>query len=595
MSRKRLLWRLYPSYVVIIFVSLLLVSIHALRSVDRFYRDRLARELQVQAVLVGSRLVDATGALPADHHAVDRLCKDLGRRIPARITVILPDGRVVGDSDKNPAVMDNHGDRPEVREAIQAGVGSVERFSNTLREDMMYVGLPVAVDGRLVAVVRTAVSTASIRDATRDVLHRISVSALLALAFAAAVGLVVSKRITRPLEEMRVGAARFAAGDLQFRLHVPDSVEMAGLAEAMNAMAGELDGRIRTVIQERNERDAVFASMVEGVLAVDVDRRIVHINAAAARLIELGREPETARGRLVEEVVRAADLQRFLSDCLDADEPRQGELSLGQTGATLIRAQGAPLRNADGLRIGALVVLDDVTRVRRLEKIRRDFVANVSHELKTPITSIKGFVETLLDGAAQSPQDLQRFLAIILRQANHLNAIVNDLLSLSRLEHELDGPPVALEPAALSPVLKESVEVCQAKADEKHVTLEVACPSDVRACINTHLLEQAVVNLIDNAVKYTSGGGKVTIEGARAGSGVRIAVRDTGMGIEARHLDRLFERFYRVDTGRSRELGGTGLGLAIVKHIVRVHGGQVGVESVPGRGSVFTITLPSAA
>jgi two-component system, OmpR family, phosphate regulon sensor histidine kinase PhoR len=595
MGRKQLLWRLYPSYVVIIFVSLLLVAGYALTTVRTFHRELLADNLESQAILFGNRLA-ADGSFPGEPERVDRLCKELGGRIATRITVVLPDGRVIGDSDEDPGIMDNHGDRPEIRDAFRSGAALAERFSGTLRQDMMYVGWPLVVDGRVAAVVRTSVSTASIRAAMHSLFQQISVSALLALLAAALVGLVVSKRITHPLEVMRAGAARFAAGDLQYRLRAPDSVEMASLAEAMNAMAADLDNRIRAIVEARNTRDAVFASMVEGVLAVDSERRVVHVNATALRLLEWSEGIVRAEGRLVEEIVRSAELQRFVVDNLVDGGTHQADMSLGQVGTTFIRAQSAPLYDADGVRIGALIMLNDVTQVRRLEKVRRDFVANVSHELKTPITSIKGFVETLLDGAAAVPEDRARFLSIVLRQANHLNAIVNDLLALSRLEHEMDGPPVELEATTLAPVLRESIEVCQAKADDKALTLALQCEPALEARINVHLFEQAVVNLIDNAIKFSEPKSVVTVGGFGEGRFVRVFVRDTGIGIESRHQERLFERFYRVDKGRSRDVGGTGLGLAIVKHIARVHDAQVSVESAPGKGSIFTILLhaPSA-
>jgi two-component system, OmpR family, phosphate regulon sensor histidine kinase PhoR len=253
---------------------------------------------------------------------------------------------------------------------------------------------------------------------------------------------------------------------------------------------------------------------------------------------------------------------------------------------------GTPLRDGEGKRTGSLIVLNDVTRLRKLENIRRDFVANVSHELKTPITAIKGFVDTLKDGAAKNLDDAERFLAIIQKHVDRLENIVEDLLSLSRIEKEGEREESELEERAIGEVLAGAIQVCDVKAREKGIGIELICDREVRAEINPTLLEQAVVNLLDNAIKYSDPGKKVEVEALETEAEVLIHVRDHGCGIEKKHLDRLFERFYRVDQARSRKLGGTGLGLAIVKHIAQAHGGSVSVESQPGQGSTFTIHLP---
>ena len=254
------------------------------------------------------------------------------------------------------------------------------------------------------------------------------------------------------------------------------------------------------------------------------------------------------------------------------------------------------LHDASGRQMGAVVVLNDVTRIRRLENFRRDFVANVSHELRTPITAIKGFVETLLDGAMREPESAEKFLGIIARQADRLNAIINDLLLLSKLEQQGEQGTVTTESAAIRGVLDAAIELCAFKADRKNIPIQVRCEGTLRAKVNVPLLEQALVNLVDNAVKYSEPGKPVTVEAAlRNGGSLVIQVRDEGRGIEQEHLPRIFERFYRVDKGRSRDMGGTGLGLSIVKHIAQAHGGSVAVQSEPGKGSLFTITLPAAA
>jgi two-component system phosphate regulon sensor histidine kinase PhoR len=332
--------------------------------------------------------------------------------------------------------------------------------------------------------------------------------------------------------------------------------------------------------------------MAEGVLAVDSQERVISMNTASRRLLSI--DPAQAAGRPLGEVVRNADLSRFISRALACPEPIEADVLLLGDRQRVMQAHGSALHDSEGQAIGAVIVLNDVTDFRRLEHIRRDFVANVSHELKTPITSIKGFVETLLDGAIKDPVDSQRFLQIIAKQADRLHAIIEDLLSLSKIEQREDADDIALEPGNVRGVLESAVHVCQAAAAEQDISIALDCDSQLRARINPVLLEQAIVNLLDNAIKYSDPGREVRLSAQASGDEVLIHVADRGCGIADDQVARIFERFYRVDRARSRKLGGTGLGLAIVKHIVQTHRGRVTVESTLGVGSTFTIHLPPA-
>jgi two-component system phosphate regulon sensor histidine kinase PhoR len=332
--------------------------------------------------------------------------------------------------------------------------------------------------------------------------------------------------------------------------------------------------------------------MDEGVLAVDHTGKILSLNDACGRL--LGVEAEKVRGRLVHEVVRTHNLLEFVDRTLLSAARVEEDVELRQPDNRWIHAHGTLLHDPAGNKIGALIVLHDITRLRHLENVRRDFVANVSHELRTPITSIKGFVETLLAEELGDKETSLRFLRIVLKQADRLDAIINDLLLLSRVERGSDEHAIELEPEPICPVLRSAVEMCERKATDKQVRIELSCADDLAASINAPLLEQAVVNLLDNAIKYSTPGSQVRIAATADAAEVVIRVQDEGCGIEAKHLPRLFERFYRVDKARSRELGGTGLGLAIVKHIVAAHRGTVEVQSSVGRGSTFAIRLRTA-
>jgi two-component system phosphate regulon sensor histidine kinase PhoR len=591
MRRRRLVAQLFPSYLIIVLVALLAVTWYLSQAWRHAFLDQTATDLKVRAYLVIPQFRKLLS--PLQPQAVDRLCKELGRISSTRLTVILPSGLVLGDSSKNPAQMDNHGDRPELQQAFRGKIGISTRHSYTEEISMMYVAAPVLDQGRVAAVVRAALPVTFIDRVLNAMYFKIALGAMGAALLAVWLSLMMARRLSRPLEEMKRAAQRFAEGDLRLKVLVPSGDELAGLAEALNSMAEQLDERIRTVTRQRREQEAVLASMVEGVLAVDQQERLLTLNQAGARL--LGVDPESARERPIPEVVRNPDLQNFVAQALASSRQVDGEMILREDGRDrLIQLRGTTLRDPQGQAFGALIVLNDVTRLRRLEKARRDFAANVSHELKTPITSIKGFVETLLDGAIQEPDNALNFLHIIAKHADRLNEIIDDLLSLSRIEQDSEQGKIALAPDRLQEVLRNAIQVCRERAKAKDIAIDLTCPEDLAAAINAPLLLQAVTNLIDNAVKYSPAARPVQVEARREPGEVVILVRDQGPGIAPEHLPRLFERFYRVDPGRSRKVGGTGLGLAIVKHIAQAHGGYVTLQSAPGKGSTFFIHLPRA-
>jgi len=411
---------------------------------------------------------------------------------------------------------------------------------------------------------------------------------------AAALGYLAISRLTRPVEELARTATSLADGTEGVTLERPESRELASLSAAIAALHGQLVERGLTIGRQGTQQEAVLGSMIEGVLAIDSRQRIVSINATAAEL--LGLDAAGAVGRPLQDAVDNADLRRFALLAIDCRAPVEDDLLLRGPRDRTLRVRGTALRDVYG-EGGAVIVLNDITDIQRLENVRREFVANVSHELKTPVASIKGFVETLLDGAADDPDDSRRFLRIIARQADRLGAIIEDLLSLSRIEQQEGAGSLPVERVALATVVDNVVADCLPRARDRAIELAGECPPDLDAAVNAPLLEQALINLVDNAIKYSDPGRRIWITvapGSSAGAvtHVRLAVRDEGCGIEAEHLPRLFERFYRIDKGRSRKLGGTGLGLSIVKHIALAHGGTVAVESAPGVGSTFTLVLP---
>lgn len=587
MQGNRLFWRIYGYFLAVAAGVLLVTAWIITHSLHQFHQDQVASDLLVRAQIFSREAAVLPGG---DAVGLDRLCKELGRVTQTRMTVVRPDGVVLADSDENPAVMENHRNRPEIAAALAGEKGQSIRYSDTLRRRLMYLAIPIWQKGAVVGVVRTALPLAVIDGTLSRFYRHFAIGGVAVATLFVFFALVLSRRITRPLEYMRQVSEQFAQGELTARVPVPDTAELGALARTMNQMAGHLTERIRSTARQNHEQTAVLANMVEGVLAVDRAEHVLHINPAACRL--LGVRPEEGRGRHILEVVRNIDLQEFLLATLNSEEPTEREVALRGGVERMLQVHGAALKDADGSPIGAVVVMNDITRLKRLESMRRDFVANVSHELKTPITTLKGCVETLSDGMPHDPAETARFLDMMGRHVNRLEAMVEDLLSLSRLEYEAERGEIPMESASISDVLARAVQTFSKRAEEKGMLLVLDCPDVIRATVNASLLEQAVGNLLDNAIKYSPGETRITVLATREQDQVEIRVSDEGTGIEKKHLERIFERFYRVDQARSRAMGGTGLGLAIVKHVALAHHGTISVDSVPGQGSTFILRIP---
>lgn len=589
-KKKRLISQLYPSYLLIVFISLTAVSWYASDAMRNFFFAQTADVLETRAKLLESRIIKHLS--PLNEKSVDLTCKEIGGISETRITVVLPSGKVIGDSEEDPRSMDNHSDRKEVRAAISGNIGDSTRFSRTLQQKMMYVAIPLIKDNKILGVLRISIPVTSVDNALKSIQRKIALGGLFIALLAAIISLFVARRISEPLEEMKKSADRFAEGDLAHRLPVPDTKEMEALGEAMNQMAAQLDSRIKSAIRRKNELETVLSSMLEGVIAVDMDERIISVNQVAAMIFN--GKPEKFKGQSIQEAIRVSELQRFVKKALLSVESIEDDIVLDHNEERVLNMHSSSLQDAGKKRAGILVVINDVTKLRRLENVRRDFVANVSHEIKTPLTAIKGFVETLHDGTVEKPEDIERFFEIIIKHINRLDAIVEDLLTLSKIEQEDTGEKeIKFETGSIKDVLETAIQVCQAKADKKNIHIDLSCDKEITARIDPALLDQAMVNILDNAIKYSEKESAVYVECSSMEKEIIISIKDQGIGITKKHLPRLFERFYRVDKARSRELGGTGLGLAIAKHIVQTHGGRISVESTPGKGSAFTIHLPS--
>ncbi len=514
-----------------------------------------------------------------------------------RLTLIAGDGRVLADSARTPAEvlrMENHAGRPEVAEARAEGEGSAVRRSATTGRTYVYSARTLAAGGRPYFL-----RLAQPLDDVEALRGRLAAAmALAALAAGAAVLLLspwIDRRLFQPLSRLAAGAAELARGDYGHRLELPAEEELARLAVALNRLAATVERQLAAMGHERDHLKAILAGMSEGVLVVGADGRALLANPAFRRLFELAGE---VAGKAMLEIARQPELARVVEATLARGEPQHAEIELRTAERRCLELLSGPLPGMAGDSqgpLGAVVVARDTTELNRLIEMRRDFVANVSHELKTPLAAIRGYAETLRDGALAEPATAARFTGRILRQCERLQALLADLLTLSRLE-SLERAPQH-EPVDLLALVQRAVELMAKAAEEKGVEVRVEAqevPPLPRLAGDAEGLERLVVNLLDNAIKYNRPQGRATLRLQSRGGQALLEVADTGIGIPPDALGRIFERFYRVDKGRAREDGGTGLGLAIVKHVAQAHGGQVEVESRLGQGSTFRVHLPLA-
>ncbi len=553
-------------------VALILAADQLLR---RYLEDEIARGLESEARLVAA-------LLPADSLRWPDVARDLGARIGHRVTLIDPKGVVRGDTEFDRASLrqlENHLMRPEVQQALADGVGRGARLSESTNERRMYVAVRAASPG--LAAVRVSTTLAAVDARVGTVQRAVALAGLAALATAGALAWLLSREVAKPLTQLAAAAHAIAAGRAPT---FPDSrvPEIAQHSVALRAMHEQLDQRFADLRREREETAALIETMADGVVAADARRGIVTLNHAARRLLGYG--PDDTVSSLAELFHEKAP-RELVAAVLDGREAEPSELE--RAGRSLLVA-GRALPNG-----GALLVIRDVTEVRRLEAVRRDFVANVSHELKTPLTSIAGYAETLAaEVRGETDTQAERFARTILNNTHRMQRLVDELLDLSRIESGHWQPsPAKSDVAALA---REAWASFAERAAERRVAFAVDAARAAEITADPDALRQVFTNLFDNALRHTQPGGRINVSAEPAAGEVTIAVTDTGSGIAAEHLPRIFERFYRADPGRSRDEGGTGLGLAIVKHLVEAHGGRVEARSTLGKGTAIRMFIPQA-
>ncbi len=584
---KRFRRRLTATYIGLIILSMLVLGIFLTYSLEDYFYNNLKTRLKTQALLASRMVEENRGAwnIPSMENIVDKISSDVG----ARVTVIDKNGRVLGDSEERAVQMENHLNRPEVQKAIKNNVGTAIRHSATLDTDMMYVAVVIEHDGKYSGFMRLALPLTETRQAFSRLWSIMLAAILLAGLLTVLVSLALGKRVTEPVERLTEFARRVSRGDFDSRAEVSSNDEIGELAGALNHMAATIKEKVRLISEGKNRLETVLASMTSGVIFINAKGQVDLVNPAAERFLSF--TGKGSMGVVHDALIKHPELSAIIEQALDSCGTIESEIKIERQEETALQVITSPIRDNSGDCIGVVAVLHDITERRKVERMRKDFVGNVSHELKTPVTSIKGFTETLLDGAINDPETSREFVEIIDKEADRLKRIIQDLLELSKIE----GKQIQLNyrPEDLNLIIKNTVHNLSGQIKSKNLKVNFNLPEkDMVASVDRDIVEQVLVNLVDNAVKYTPRGGEITVLVEEKENFVVIRVRDTGIGIPPEDIDRVFERFYRVDKTRSREQGGTGLGLSIVRHLVDIHGGTVGVNSKIGQGTEFFFTLP---
>ncbi|GAM08836.1 alkaline phosphatase synthesis sensor protein PhoR [Geobacter sp. OR-1] len=580
-------WKIFAAFILLTAAMGGVLYAYLVPILERHLVVDLSEHLFSQAGIAALAVNRESGEL---NRYAPRLAAEIGRQSKARVTIIAPDGRVAGDSEVPPeklADLENHKDRPEVIQALQQGRGSSIRYSTTLRSEMLYVAAPINLGGTGTGTIRLALPLNSVDQLKLKLHSTLAVAILIAALIALALSSILSQLVYRPMRQISQLAAEIGSGNLSRRIQIRRDDEFGGLARVMNDMAERLQEQIHSLATERNRLDAILRCMGEGVMVTDNEGIMTLANPAFCALFDV---QEEIPGRPLMEISRHPGLHDSFRACLQKKSEHIQEITIEIPAEKIVLTHWVPLLDGDRVS-GVVAVFHDITELKRLEKIRKDFVANVSHELRTPVTVIRGYAETLLGGLlAEDPERSQQFLSVILNHSERLTALISDLLSLSEMES--GNFNLKLGPVALVTTIRHAAELLEMGSNEKGVALKLGeIPERTTVLADQRRIEQVFFNLLDNGIKYTPAGGEVNIGVASSGADVTISISDTGPGIPLQSLPRIFERFYRVDTARSRELGGTGLGLAIVKHIVQLHGGSISVDSPPGKGAIFRVTL----
>lgn len=578
-------WRLTITYLLIIFAAMSVLGVLLSYSIERQFVSEVRMALNGHGDLVQSRIEEAyrPGMQAGD---LDAVCRVLGNSIHARVIVLDKHGVVLGDSETSMAAPE---DIPESMRGLQQGFGCRICHSEVRRPGTQVVSRSFTYRGTEAGTIKLSTSLYQAKRTAGKARRIIVVTLILTSLIAAGVTMRLASSIAGPISRMNRMATRMASGDLNQRVEVESRDEVGQLAESLNMMADNLQANLDQLAEETGKMQTILSSMADGIIVTDRNGVITLFNRSAERL--LGFSPEHIIGKPIEALSSVPQVVEIVRSTLSSGRQVKKEVRISSPAERILDSSAGCVRNQKGEIVGSVLDLQDVTEVRRQAEIRKDFVANVSHELRTPVASIRAIVGALQSGGIEDPSVAEKFINSLDAEAERLSLLLNDLLNLSELESGKLLPRRTV--VSLRELADEAVSGLAERAKQCGVQLSVRVPSDLRAYVDRRQMLQVFQNLIDNAIKYTPEGGSVDITGAQTATEVSVTVKDTGVGIAPADLDRIFERFYRVDKARSRQLGGTGLGLSIVKDIVDAHDGRITVESQVGVGSSFTVILPN--
>ncbi len=586
---KRLRWKFTATCIGLVILSVLILGVYLHQSLEKYYYHDLETRLTNEARLI-SNLIDR---LPNSWNepALENIADQMGSDIKTRVTIIDLNGTVLGDSEEDAAKMENHLTRPELQQVLTEGSGMAVRYSSTLKSDMMYVAVPVQAGGKMTGFVRVAVSLSATSQELFSLWSMVLLAILLVILITLPVTLLIGRKVTEPLGSLIDFAKRISGGDYDHRVSIKSSDEIGELANTLDVMAGTIQEKVQQVTESKNKLEAVLASMTSGVIFVNKKGQISLVNPAAEKFLAFLAPKDADIPHATS--IRDPKLSSGINEALQTGKLVQKQLKILIPQEMALEVTISPFLDEKGHLNGVVAVLHDITQIRKLERMRTEFVDNVSHELKTPVTAIKGFTETLLDGAMDERETCREFIGIIDQETGRLSRLIQDLLDLSRIEHKRVN--TRLKIVDLLTIVRSTASKLQGHAENSDIELSLDLQEKTMPVkADSDMLEQVLFNLIENAIKYTPAQGRITIEVNETEKNYTVWVRDTGIGIPPEDRDRVFERFYRVDKARSRDMGGTGLGLSIVKHLIDFYGGTVGVESTLGQGSNFYFTLPKA-
>jgi len=576
--KRSLFFKIFFSYLVVIAFSFIVLSTFIKNEIQQVMTGQIVEELQTYAGLID---------LSKTQFGLEQV-RHIAYLSGSRVTLADVRGRVFADSEKDIAGLDNHLNRPEIQEARVRGKGKSVRFSQTLGVNMLYVAVTLHDKDQITGYVRLARPLHNVQNVIDQVYQTVFLTILIISIFSLILAILVSYQLAKPIRAMEQFTRKLRQGDLQGSILLNTSDETKTLADNINYLVEELQSKIRLANEEKSKLMTALTSIDEGVLIVNTHESIEMVSPS---LIHILKEPYgKIAGKTLMEAFRNADLQRLFLKFRQSRETATGEITLGGLHPVILQVSISEIHGyPDEEKF--MVVFHNVTRLKKLEQIRTDFIANVSHEIRTPLTAIIGYLETLQNGALESAEDARRFIDVMLRQAQRLHRLVEDLLTISKIE--LGEMEFHFEPILLSETVDHVISLLEAKAKEKKISMQNDLTRNLPPVkADRDRLCQILVNVLDNAVKFTGSGGRVTIDAEVQDNFVVLRIFDTGMGIPKEELQRLGERFYRVDKARSRELGGTGLGLSIVKHLMLVHGGKMEIDSRLGRGTSVSLFFP---